>query len=243
MTLKMKLDIKSQIDNVILPESFICVHGISKAEIVMERIKSIFDNGLYMKYDGGINSNCIAFGEYNCFDFEKILNYSYFKDRNGISANIIIAIPKIISDYEGKEYYIGPFEDLYVGGDVNRIKRVCSHPFNAFINKNKHLMSEFILGAYVKDNSGNYLDFIINNNYIGLKTSEDKIRFYTSLKKEIFLKCLSDSISSISYDASYYYQNFKQYKLIHGYKKYLLLFSNILIYIFYIMDFKINKIF
>lgn len=215
----MKLSIKSQINDVIIPESFICVHGISKSENVMGRIKSIFDNGLYMKYDGGINSNCIAFGEYNHFDFEKILDYYYFKDKNGVSANIIIAIPKIISDYEGKEYYIGPFEDIYVGSDTNRIKRVCSHPFNAFVNKNKRLMSEFILGVYIKDNDGDCLDFIINNNYIGLKTYEQRIQFYTSLKKEIFLKCLSDSISSISYDTSYYYQNFKQYKLIQSSKK------------------------
>lgn len=203
-------NIKNKIASIIIPESFVCVHGISKAESVVQKIKGIFARGLFMTRDGGINSNCIAFGEYNNFDFEKVFNYVYFFDQFGISVNIIIAIPKTITASNGKQYYIGPFEDTYVGSDINRIRKVCSHPFNAWVNRKRHLLSEFILGAYIKNKDGSYTDFIINENYIGLKTLEEKTNFYDDILKEISLSCIDDD--TIIIGDSFYGRNLQEYK-------------------------------
>ena len=209
----MKNQLKDIIDPLIIPESFLCVHGVSRAERVLEKIQGIFDRGLYMTYKGGISSNCLPLGEYNDtdFDFDFLLNYSSYYDADSISANVIIAIPETIFDSEGTSYYIGPFEGLLVGSDKKLLERACSHPFNRWVNEKGRLMSEFILGVYAKNKDNDFIDFRVNSNYLGLKSKEEQIQFYDSIIKEMGILRTNTSLSLIG--DSYYDNNCKEFIL------------------------------
>lgn len=200
-------------DSVVIPESCIGVHGISRATDVFVTANSIFEYGLNMRYPGGLNSCCTMFGESTAFDLSKIYRYRMWKDRNNLAGNVVIAIPKVLEDIEGNIYYIGPFEDLYLGNHKEKIERVLKHPFNAYVDSKRQLPKEFIVGAYIKDyTSGAFVDFIVNSSYIGLMSDDERRAYFESIKKQVLsygLKKVDDSYCDNS--SSFYAKKLSEY--------------------------------
>lgn len=209
----MKNTIIKEIYEIIIPKSYIGVHGITKSSDVVESGKKILINGLDNYYRGGLNSNCTIFGQLGNFEFEKVLNYSYYKDKNNFYGNIIIAIPNTMYDIYDNEYFIGPFEDYYLSNNDDRIKKACQHPFNAWINSKQKLKSEFILGCYIKNQKNNINYFMLNENYIGLKSESEKKVFFESIKDELIhhgLKNLNENYIFLN-KKSFYGENLIRY--------------------------------
>lgn len=174
-----------EIKDIIIPESCICVHGITKSSDVILSSKNILKSGLNNYYRGGLSSNCTIFGQLETIDFQKILNYSYYKDENNFYGNIIIAIPNVMSDIYGNRYFIGSFEDYYLGNNDEKILKACKHPFNAWINDTKIINNGFIVGSYIKNKENDINYFILNENYIGLKTENDRRIFFENIKQDL----------------------------------------------------------
>lgn len=206
-------DIIKKIIDIIIPDSYIGVHGIYKFHNISLNIQNILQHGLYHNYAGGLNSNTTLLGEIGDFDFNKVLQYNRTSDENGFCYTAVIAIPKIITDINGEQFFIGPFEDIYLGNHEDRINYVCKHPFNAWVNHKKCTLSQFIVGVYIKKEDGQYVDFILNDNYLGLKSENERRIFFEGVKEELIrwgLRNLKDTDSRFN-DNSFYMQNFFEY--------------------------------
>lgn len=180
------------LQNVVLPDSNIGVHNMTVffANNYTEAKKvydEILDVGFVCrggeKAYHGIISHVAMCGLNNDYIADKVLAWDFGLRKNeGIK--IIFAIPSIIIS-NNKEYYIGEYpqcaaenieaESITYGMSVHRIPK------------------EFILGhlkiKYISDNQGNAVkpiyDFVLNNNYIGIKSEEEKKQFFDTYEETL----------------------------------------------------------
>lgn len=207
------VDLEKYLNSYVLSESCIGVHGLSKSDNFYLTAQKILNEGLNIRNEGGLNTCCTMLNK--CTDLNRIFGYNYAKDKNDLACTILIAIPETMDDINGDTYYIGPFDDIYIGGNEDRIKYVLKHPFNAYINILKKVPKEFIVGAYIKEyETGKFKQFIINTNYIGLMSYEEQVTYFESIKKQ--LTCFG--LRKLDYDdllflnsKSYYCSNLLEY--------------------------------
>ena len=207
-------DLEKFLYNNILEDATLIIHGLSKSKDFYFVAKKILKEGISIRGEGGLNYCCTILENCKLNDLSRVYNYRYAKDENNLACTILIAIPRIIKDLEDNIYYIGPFEDLYVGRNDNRIKHVLRHPFNAYINQLRNIPKEFIVGAYIKDYySEKFKEFIVNPSYINLMTKKEQIMYFQTIRDQLIkcgLKCVNDDFLIFDKE-SFYGKNLLEY--------------------------------
>lgn len=174
------------IQNVVLPNSNIGVHKMTgpyandyeQAKIIYDKIlEEGFKTRGGEKASHGIISHVAMCGLSDNNISKNILNWE-FGNYIQESIKIIFAIPSIIES-NGKKYYIGEYPEMGIGVDADSE----SIQYGKFVEK---IPKEFILGHLkITHGPGNEklfwtskYDFVLNNNYIGLKSQEEQQQFF-----------------------------------------------------------------
>lgn len=172
------------INEIVIPNSNIGVHKMTGPYADdYEQTKEVYDKILKEgfktkggeKSHHGIISHIAMCGSSNDNISNNILNWN-FGSRTGEGIKIIFAIPSII-ECNDKKYYIGEYPY-----SVAKNKEAESIPYGKFVEK---IPKEFIMG-YLKIKQGTSTvshDFIVNKDYIGLKSSEEIQSFFDSYEK------------------------------------------------------------
>ena len=167
-----------------IPEDYsICIHGINGTGDFIERAKSTLLKGLNNSGWGGVLSNSKIIGQKKNLkdrDYLEMLDYSYGYDNNGTVVNLIIALPEVIKDKDGKEYYLGHFNKI-PGISKGKDEAGDSLPINQLIEAIEYIPKEFIVGYYYGTYKSKDFTFVRNPNYIGNESIEKQEDFYNAL--------------------------------------------------------------
>ena len=180
------------LQNVVLPDSNIGVHKMTGffANNYTEAKKvydEILDVGFVCrggeKGYHGIISHVAMCGLNNDYVADKVLDWDFgVRKKEGIK--IIFAIPSIIIS-NNKEYYIGEYpqcaaenieaESITYGKLVNRIPKefILGHLKIKYTSENQEIADKPIY------------DFVLNNNYIGIKSEEEKKEFFDTYEETL----------------------------------------------------------
>ena len=171
------------------------VHSITKGDRE-GKLNSILENGIELKENEGILSTVSSFGTRveGKGTRQNIVDYSWGDDEQKL--NVIVLVPYIISNSEGKELYLGfPSMDVECAGNNHRTTCVLD---TACKNENGKgsLPKEFILG-YFTQSEGN-INFVENQNYYELLPEEEKDSFFLEMDGKITGKAriISDAVLS-----------------------------------------------
>ena len=218
--------LKELLTNIIIPGSSIGVHGIGHSDNVIDVYNQIVETGLNITTPSyGVVGNVTFINpEENpdSYDIHDITSYTYGDIINNKKYTVIIAIPNIMELPYGPKYFVGNFYKFSgYGKDDDRAR---SLPINKNISK---VPSEFIVGAHIKEFNDKYYiineSFLLNNNYIGLKNSDEQQLFYEKFldnNEELYYNLLTldeDGIEAATVqtkwrlDKNNYYQYFLNY--------------------------------
>ena len=230
------------IDEIVIPNSNIGVHKMTGVYANdYEEIKKIYDkilsegfeaSGSY-KVNYGIISHIAMCGMSNNYVSKQVMEWEFGNCiKEGIK--IIFAIPSIIKINE-KEYYIGEYPGISNDINYEDSESITYGKFAEIIPK------EFILGHLkIKYGPGNERlmwtsssDFILNNDYIGLKNQKEQQHFFESYEQELnklfvlsfdeegyeFARSMRDNCV-IENKSDYYYRSFfKKYSELNNGKQ------------------------
>ena len=171
------------------------IHSITKGDRE-GKLNSILENGIELKENEGILSTVSSFGTRveGKGTRQNIVDYSWGDDEQKL--NVLVLVPYIISNSEGKELYLGfPSMDVECAGNNHRTTCVLD---TACKNENGKgsLPKEFILG-YFTQSEGN-INFVENQNYYELLPEEEKDSFFLEMDGKITGKAriISDAVLS-----------------------------------------------
>ncbi len=154
-------------------DSTIAVHGINGFNNFGSVVISIiYGDGLKTNADSNIYYNCTVLGKE--FELMGSLEYTYDMNNQGY-ANVILAIPNVITNLLGEEYFLG---DLPNSVDYSQKYNHSTDIFaiNQFIKKNGYIPKEFIVGFITGDGLGNE-QFYENPYYYGKFDKLEKEKF------------------------------------------------------------------
>ena len=171
-----------ELNDSFIPESSIAIHGVNfeNYDELPTLISSIFEKGLINKGKGGVVSNCEVIGTTDYYDETHLTNYVYY-NRNGTVVNLYVDIPFAIR-YENKIYFIGPF--LKHNTHQRYDESINSIWLNQYVDENRLLPTEFIVGASVNIEKVNQTIYYENPNYLGRLEEDKKEKFIARLLNE-----------------------------------------------------------
>lgn len=168
---------KNIFDQLVIENSTVGVHGISgKRSLdglsIDDITDSILSDGLTVTDWGGFLSNIVLLGDKEEFTFFEAYGYKYPSNISDINYNIIVSIPKTITDRYNNTYFLGDlprtidsFNPADRGIDNEITKEVKFNPINKYVIDSKLFPKELIVG-YTKNNNGD-VSFVPNPKYIG----------------------------------------------------------------------------
>ena len=168
------------------------IHSITKGDRE-KKLNSILENGIELKENDGILSTVSSFGtsvEYKTR--QSIVNYSWGKEEQKL--NVIILVPYIISNSEGKKLYLGfPLMDTGCVGNNHTTTCVLDAACKSKNGKGR-IPKEFILGHYTQ--SEGKINFIANSNYYEFLPTEEKDKIFSEMDSKITGKArtISDAV-------------------------------------------------
>lgn len=184
------------LDYIIVPESSVGVHGITfrkeigNNEELLKIAETIINEGLKVNKSGGQNIalTCSLFGDAESYNRDELLDYfcgPISVSNDDTYTSIVIAIPNVMVDAEGKEYFLGNFpKGLEKDNQV-----FATFPINRYILDKGFIPREFIVGyiyGNVNINPGEEeYSFKSNPHYIGLRSDEEKIAFFENIKSSL----------------------------------------------------------
>ena len=169
------------------------IHSITKGNRE-EKLNSILNNGIELKENEGILSTVSSFGssiEYKGTR-QNIVNYAWGDDEQKL--NVILLVPYIISNSEGKKLYLGfPTIDTGCVGNNHRTTCVLDAVCKSKNGKGK-IPKEFILGYYTQ--SAGKINFVANPDYYEFLPKEEKDTFFSELDSKVIGKTrtISDAV-------------------------------------------------
>lgn len=162
----------------IMPGSTLAVHGINSSNGSLSEIalKILFSEGLITNRHSNFYFNCNVVG--NEDNLSDALKYVYY-NADGSYANLIIAIPKTITDLDDREYFVGNLpksNDIY---DQKHSNEYDNFLINEFIRKNGYIPREFIVGFVfgIEDENGLNEIYFANPHYLGLLDIDEQKEF------------------------------------------------------------------
>jgi len=168
-----------ELNNSFIKDSSVAIHGLNfnSYDELPGLIASVFNKGLINKGKGGVVSNCEILGTTEYYDSERLISYAYY-NRNGTVVNIYVDIPFVI-EHDNKLYFIGPFlkHNEYQKYD----KSINSIWVNQYVDENRLLPTEFIVGASVYNEKVNQTIYYENGNFMGRLNEEKKKEFINEL--------------------------------------------------------------
>lgn len=170
----------------------------TQGESTEEILKNIIVNGLKIERGEKILSTVSSFGTHKQISKEylkqRIMQYSYGK-RGETKQNVIILVPSIISNSQGKGIYLG-FPPYNIDCYGNNYRTSCVlDTICASEDEKGEIPSEFILGYYTTN--GNF-SFIKNPNYFKFLSQEQKDKFFTNIEGKLQgkYKIISEAVMS-----------------------------------------------
>lgn len=188
--------ISQLLDLMIVPGSSVGAHGITFRDEVgnhtelLETAKTITEEGIKVKRSGGANFalTCSMLGDSDSYDRDELIDYFYGAisiSNDNKYTTIVVAIPNVMVDVEGKEYFLGNFPK----GMEKDNEKFASFPINRYIMEKGAIPREFIVGyisGKVNINPGEEgYSFRHNPHYIGLRSDEENKDFFESIKPSL----------------------------------------------------------
>ena len=206
--------LKQKLEQVIEKNASIGVHCPRKTDVLSESdiYKKVIESGIYAKGGErkyhGITSTFAMCGQKGLdFNFDYLYNWNYGDINKKDNYQIIIAIPDVIKNSEGKDFILGCWK--YKKDFYDSEKESNKMPYNGI----DIIPPEFIVGAIVWDDvkTEKDLDYIwkkgnerlvINPKYIGLKSETEKKKFYdeyaeTLLNKNKAIEVIEENLTLI----------------------------------------------
>lgn len=207
----------------LIPNSTIAAHSVSGNDAVNDSV-SIFWNGLGLKLGEGPLFNCVIEKSVDEVD----PNIYSLHDENGNKVTLVIAIPEVMKDANGQEWFMGKFPV----GAHKYDDRADSLPINRYLARRGVIPPEFIVGALISNDGketslGNSTvvvghqaeKFSFNSRYIGNKSEEERAQFFESMKEELVESGLKrvndraeDPVSVLLGENQYYNDSLKMYQ-------------------------------
>lgn len=224
-------ELEDILKQIVIPNSSIGVHGIkyNGKDSNIDVANKILNQGLDINMEcyGLVGTICM-FGKVEQCNFKEITGYVYGCDEHKNIVNVIVAIPETIPMIDGDEYFIGDFPEYKYGYGKNDDRARCNS-FNYFTDDNNRFPTEFIVG-YIKNkyrhiSEGFEEEFILNENYIGLKTPIERLIYFDSIKNKLDeLKCYKFNeeymnLVNIFPKPTYYQICFSKYFEANGYSQ------------------------
>lgn len=155
--------------NIVLPGSSIGVHGIARdnpaqiADLIMKQ------GLLNSRYHSGLTGTIAFLGQVENIDCKDILSYTYgIYDDEGNVYTIVCAIPEVVKDETGKEYYLGVYNKSEKHGkDDLKLHSNPTHDLGI-------LFPEYIVGCVVRNVHTRQSKFILNGHYISFQSEKDQ---------------------------------------------------------------------
>ena len=184
------------IENVMNGDTYgIGIHSITKGNRE-GKLNSILENGIQLKENEGILSTVSSFGTNvkRKGTRQNIVDYSWGDDEQKL--NVIVLVPYIISNSEGKRLYLGfPSIDVDCAGNNHRttcvLDTICKEK-----NGKGTIPKEFILGYYTQSNGK--INFVENPEYYEFLSDEEKDSFFLQMDSKVTEKSrtISDAVLS-----------------------------------------------
>lgn len=177
------------------------VHS-AQGKNIEDILSSIMKNGLELGEREGILSTVSSFDIHTQIKQEylkqQIIGYSYGRPEE-TKHNIIVLVPSIISNSQGKQIYLGfPPYDIECAG--NNYRKSCVLDSICVDENNKgRIPAEFILGYYTNGNNG--VTFIKNPNYFKLLSVKKKDELFNNIEARLHGKYKTISEAVISGDS------------------------------------------
>lgn len=119
---------------------------------------------------------------------------NFLKECTNSKSTLILAIPSIMKDSNGEEFFLGEFLEEELNDrehDINSTNAI-DIPINHFFKDKKEIPVEFVLG-FCSYSDENGFEFVTNKNYIGFKSQKEQAEFFDSIKDScIGLKPLNE---------------------------------------------------
>lgn len=195
-----KEELKRKLEQIVEKNASIGVHCPRKTDLLSETdiYNKVIGNGIYAKGGErsyhGITSTFVMCGQNGLdFNFDTLYNWSYGNIEKKDNYQIIIAIPEVIKNSENHDFILGIWK--HIENSYESEKESKKNPYNNI----DIIPPEFIVGAIVWDDikTENDVDvlwkkgnerLIINSKYIGLKSEEEKNKFYDEYIKNLLYK-------------------------------------------------------
>jgi len=193
-------EFRRQVENVALSGSSIGVYSFgddNDSELIANTVTDMFYNGINNKRKGHIINNISFYGTTNDWGYREVLYNNM--------PQIIVAIPEVLTAYNGDTYYLGNFDFLDVrkhkfherdNGNITRLW------FYDYMNHVDCFPCEFILGATIYDSKKKEASFILNPNFIGLQSEEEQTKVVSDIFKKYPQSLKNLGIKRINEDTS-----------------------------------------
>ena len=163
------------------------IHGVKKLSLSQDNISNrIMNEGLELQGWGGILSSVIMFGkikDLSSNDLRNLYNYAYGIGNKGEITNVLFGFPEIITNSQGKDFYLGYYSQKNINGYAKGQEKAGSDlPLNILFDMKHHIPNDFIIGC-IKTNANNpNINFISNSSFYGFSNNQ---LFYDKLYKEL----------------------------------------------------------
>lgn len=189
------------INSVMEDESYgIGLHS-TQGDKIKNILESIMKNGLEIEEGKKILSTVSSFGTHTKINQyhlkQRIMQYCYRNQGDG-KQNVIVLVPSIISNSEGKQIYLGfPPYDIECSGNDFRTSCVLDAICSGEEGKGK-IPPEFILGYYTSNNDG--ISFEKNSSYFKFLTQKQRDELFSNIEGRLQGKYRNISDAVISED-------------------------------------------
>lgn len=147
----------------------------------------IMNTGLNVNSAGNILNTCLFYGNSQDVNYNDIIthNFGYVSlTDNGNTFSVIVAIPEIITDELGNEFFLGNFPKNIEKDDRFNYY---NHPINKFIRENGNILpKDFIVGIVgVNNETQEKIYFKYNKDFWGLKSNNQKMKLCEYIKSKV----------------------------------------------------------